>query len=260
MRFSEDLHAGKKQAFSIAPYALSALFHFAIALSLVYLGEKKSVLMPPETIIKAHFVEAMPEHREPQSPKKPNTSFTEPVASKPEPAVQIAKPMLPPKPADAKVAVSVKPEEISVLKTNKKSEPKEQRQQISARDRLSKLSKGWSNDLQSEASSANSAANGQLARTYAEIVAARIRQSYELPSILTLDERRNLSVHVALKISTDGKLLAATVLRPSKNKLFDRAVISAAEAIEGFGPPPAELKGHFALEGLQIEFCPLKCN
>lgn len=130
----------------------------------------------------------------------------------------------------------------------------------SAADRLSRLTKNWSKQGAKNGSPFGSEIRGRLEQEYQDQVAQAIRDSYELPSILSESERKNLEVMVKIKIGSQGRLIDISVLKPSRAPFFDNAVVQGAKGLGSFGPPPLQLRFKFARSGIQLKFCPLRCS
>jgi colicin import membrane protein len=88
---------------------------------------------------------------------------------------------------------------------------------------------------------------------YYNSVGSMIRSEWIFPG----EKTPGLETTVAIKIGTDGKLLALRIERASGNTLFDNSAIKAVEKVGDFPPLPKNIKEEFLEIG--IRFCPGGC-
>jgi len=95
---------------------------------------------------------------------------------------------------------------------------------------------------------------------YLSHVQALIMQAYQLPRILQSDTYNHLRVLVRLRISAQGRLLEAKVVKKSQHALFDEAVLQSTRAVIDFGAPPLQLQKQISQQGFVVQFCPNECE
>ena len=101
--------------------------------------------------------------------------------------------------------------------------------------------------------------HSELANSYELQVVEILRQHYEIPRIINMQEAEKLKVWVRLWIDQAGNLMKIKVQTPSENVRFDQAVLSGSEKIASLGAPPLPLRSKYQNQGLLIQFCPLEC-
>lgn len=130
----------------------------------------------------------------------------------------------------------------------------------SASSRLDKFVRSMNIGGHKQGSILGTELSGPLEQGYFDEVAQIVRNSFELPSVLSDAERRALEVVVRLRIDAQGHLISIKVIEASTRRLFDDSVVNGAKSVINFGSPPLPLRAKFAQEGLLIKFCPVSCK
>lgn len=100
---------------------------------------------------------------------------------------------------------------------------------------------------------------GRMKTDYNDLLQAKVKQAYVLPTTLTDEERVRLWTNLFVKVGDNGELLDVRLSPPSGNAAFDSAVLSAARKAAPFPPPPIQLRA-FYRDGVGMKVCPLTCN
>ncbi|MBH1989255.1 MAG: TonB family protein [Myxococcaceae bacterium] len=117
-----------------------------------------------------------------------------------------------------------------------------------------------STEGQKEGSSLGTSLSREIAHSYELQVSEILRESYEIPRVISEREARTLKLFVRLWIAPTGHLIRIRVEKASRNRRFDQAVLEASENIHSFGPPPLTLARQYQTQGLLIQFCPMECS
>jgi colicin import membrane protein len=100
---------------------------------------------------------------------------------------------------------------------------------------------------------------GRLKADYNDLLQAKVKQAYVLPTTLTDEERVRLWTNLFVKVGPEGQLLDVRLSPSSGNTAFDSAVLAAARKAAPFPPPPLQLRD-FYQAGVGMKVCPLTCN
>lgn len=209
-------------------------------------------IIAPDRIISAKLVRLGLKRDPNLLPRKMEEVLSKPIAIAQENTAPILKPETVKKEIMAESA-----KKVEVAPKNKASDAVKKE---SAQSRLDKLIKSKKFEGDEKGSLLGTELSGSLVQGYAEEVAKVVRDSFELPSILSDAERRSLEVVVRLRINSQGRLVIAQVMDSSNNRLFDDAVLNGVKSVLNFGSPPLSLRKNIAKEGLLIRFCPLSCE
>ncbi len=145
-------------------------------------------------------------------------------------------------------------------KSKLKNKVKNKARGPSAKDKLSRLIKKWDDEGLEQGSIHGSQLQGNLLQDYSHQVALLVQEAFEVPSILSSAQRKNLSVLAKLRIGSEGELLTVEVQKSSGVNFFDNSVIEGAKKVDSFGPPPIQLRSKFTKVGIIFKFCPIQCK
>ena len=101
--------------------------------------------------------------------------------------------------------------------------------------------------------------SGEMKASYNSLLGAHIRNSFELPTVLTDNERIRLRAHLSIRIGAGGDLIYAKITQSSGNAAFDNSVIKAAQNSVPLPNPPLVLRSYYQ-KGVTLEFCPIRCE
>ena len=101
--------------------------------------------------------------------------------------------------------------------------------------------------------------NGRIQAAYEDKLAARIHSAFQLPGILSEEQKKNLRATVEIRIGSDGTLLGATLASSSSHEAFDNLVLDATRKSVPYPAPPKEVADRYRL-GVTLAFCPLQCQ
>jgi TonB family protein len=91
---------------------------------------------------------------------------------------------------------------------------------------------------------------------YLAMVKTQVQRNFDVSDTIPENERRQLKAQVLVKIGKRGELLDASIVRGSRNGLFDNAVLAAARNASPFSPPPEHLRESLYREGVVLMFTP----
>jgi protein TonB len=94
----------------------------------------------------------------------------------------------------------------------------------------------------------------QMGNEYMTKVYTAIKGQYSVPEIITERERMFLNATVVITINARGQIKDLTFEKRSGNQVFDSAIESAIRRAAPFPPPPEELAGKYASEGIGLDF------
>lgn len=128
-------------------------------------------------------------------------------------------------------------------------------------NRLDQLASQWETEIASDAEGAVAEQlQNDLEIDYEQQVQQLIKSKYELPSILSMKERRELQLILRIYIDGEGQIVESVLEQSSQKPMYDQAILAAARRIRFVGRPPLNLKGKYMKEGLLLKFCPIACR
>jgi TonB family protein len=89
---------------------------------------------------------------------------------------------------------------------------------------------------------------------YMTKVYSAVKGQYSVPEIITERERMFLNATVVITLNARGQIKDLTFEKRSGNQVFDSAIEAAIRRAAPFPPPPPELAGKYASEGIGIDF------
>jgi len=101
--------------------------------------------------------------------------------------------------------------------------------------------------------------SGEMKASYNSLLGAHIQNSFELPTVLTEQERMLLRAQVTIRIGSAGDLLFVKITKSSGNAAFDNSVVKAAKNSAPLPTPPLVLRSLYQ-NGVTLEFCPIRCE
>ena len=101
--------------------------------------------------------------------------------------------------------------------------------------------------------------SGEMKASYNALLGAHIQNNFELPTVLTEQERMMLRAHVTIRIGNSGDLLFVKIIKSSGNAAFDNSVVKAAKNSVPLPNPPLVLRSLYQ-KGVTLEFCPIRCE
>ena len=259
-----------KKARHVARWAIAgSLGAHAVVAALFLMGDFG--FAPPmdlnKNIIQTRLVKLGKERKKEWLPRK-----SEPKKPPPQPKTKIDKKVATSKPpAPKQKAPAAKPKKPAVPK---KETPKPEDRSQKMSDALSKLQATQSTDLsqlisdkvkaeEEEGSQQGSVlgteVSGEMKASYNSLLGAHIRNSFELPTVLTDNERIRLRAHLSIRIGAGGDLLFAKITKSSGNAAFDNSVVKAAKNSVPLPNPPLVLRSYYQ-KGVTLEFCPIRCE
>lgn len=198
--------------------------------------------------------------RLPTAPPPPPPAATAP----PQEAPPTPAPPAPPSPTSKSVEVPAEkadptPKQPAATASNEALE--RQRRMMEALGKLGPAPTGPTSKVPEEApgqadgdaqGTADDAAEGDR---YLGLVEQALRANYEVPTIISPQERIRLKCVIFLKIAPNGKIEDFRISEESGNPHFDRAVESSIQRTTLPPPPPAFLK-EYGASGIEIGFKP----
>lgn len=163
-------------------------------------------------------------------------------------------------------AAPAPPQNARPAKDAKKSDAKKTAHQSSSRvdyskdmnSALSGLAKEGGREDEGEGSpdgvDEGTALIAQKGNEYMTKVYSAVKGQYSVPEIITERERMFLNATVIITINARGQIKDLTFEKRSGNQVFDSAIEAAIRRAAPFPPPPEELAGKYASEGIGIDF------
>ena len=94
----------------------------------------------------------------------------------------------------------------------------------------------------------------QKGNEYMTKVYSAVKGQYSVPEIITERERMFLNATVVITIDARGHIKDLTFEKRSGKQVFDSAIEAAIRRSAPFPPPPPELAGKYASEGIGLDF------
>ncbi len=241
----------------------SVLMHAVLPVLLVVFYAPLAELLPDRTpvedveiILQAELIELgkppepnrLPDRQVPIATTAPAPAQTTPTPEAPEPARTVTREPEP----------QVKPEPKPTTEPKRASQEDPLKRLGDRAQTFAEIAERQEKEGSQDASPDGNSPYARAGDAYAGKLYAFFRRGWQVPSLISPEQRRDLVTQVAVEIGSDLRIAKFSLLKTSGNKLFDQSVLDQLERLQreaiAVPPPPEEVSSQFIGRRLPIRF------